>query len=395
MASWAFPWVSVWLFANAHPAFSAEAERTKPSLGKSPVVLQAPGNESLRHEIQRAIDRGFSWLTANQNSNGWWQTPDHPAVTGLALMALNGDPMDRYRARENPELKRAYAFVLNHVKPNGSICVTNLPTYNTAICLMALLVARDSQYDAIIRQARNFLAGVQHDFGEKGKLDTPFDGGFGYGLSSDKVSDMSNTLLALEAMYHSKRLTIDQPGSNGGDLDWKAAIHFLQSCQNLASHNKEAWVSTDPKDRGGFVYHAGRSNAGGVTNATTGHVALRSYGSISYAGLLSYIYADLKHDDPRVQAVTDWLKTNYTLDENPGMGQAGLFYYFHTMTKALTASGAGPANWRQELALKLIQLQQRDGSWANENARWWEKEPVLVTCYALLSLEMLWHGLGA
>jgi squalene-hopene/tetraprenyl-beta-curcumene cyclase len=61
----------------------------------------------------------------------------------------------------------------------------------------------------------------------------------------------------------------------------------------------------------------------------------------------------------------------------------------------LELAKAGHANWRQDLALKLIQLQQRDGSWSNENARWWEKEPALATCYVLLSLEMLWRGLGA
>ena len=84
------------------------------------------------------------------------------------------------------------------------------------------------------------------------------------------------------------------------------------------------------------------------------------------------------------------------------MGKAGLFFYFHTMTKALSTSGmgdlelanTGDANWQHALALKLMQLQQRDGSWVNDNARWWEKEPALVTSYALLSLEMLWRGLG-
>ena len=98
----------------------------------------------------------------------------------------------------------------------------------------------------------------------------------------------------------------------------------------------------------------------------------------------------------------EWLKNNYTLDENPGMGSAGLFFYFHTMTKALTASGssdvemikAGHPHWRQDLALKLINLQKPDGSWMNDNARWWEKEPALATSYMLLSLEMLWRGLG-
>ena len=66
-------------------------------------------------------------------------------------------------------------------------------------------------------------------------------------------------------------------------------------------------------------------------------IPLRSHGSISYAGLKSYIYADLKQDDPRVKAVIDWLGRHYTLDENPGMGKQGLYYYLHLMTKALTS----------------------------------------------------------
>lgn len=375
------------------PAFSKD--QTK-------ISLATQDNESLRHEIQRAIDRGLTWLKDNQNSNGWWQTPDHPAVTALALSAFENDPMERYRGKEPAHLKDAYAFLLKHARPDGSICVTNLPTYNTALSMMALMAARNPQYDPIIRKGRTFLAGVQRDFGEKGKLDSPFDGGFGYGLPSDKVSDMSNTLLALEAMYYSKQLSKDNANAEEQDLNWKAAIHFLQSCQNLPSHNQEPWVSNDPKDVGGFVYHAGRSNAGSVTNATTGRVALRSYGSISYAGLLSYIYADLQRDDPRVNAVLEWLKNNYTLEENPGMGQAGLYYYYHTLTKALTVaeiqkmnfSAGKQANWRSDLALRLIQLQQKDGSWLNENARWWEKEPALVTAYAILSLEMIWRGLA-
>jgi squalene-hopene/tetraprenyl-beta-curcumene cyclase len=394
--------VTAALLALAIPCRAAEAGQAKPLRSTTPSLLRAPDNQSLRNEIQHSIDRGLAWLTANQNSNGWWQTSDHPAVTGLALMAFNGDPMDRYRGKEPAHLKRAYSFILSQAKPDGSICLTNLPTYNTAISMMALLSANNPQHDSILRKARTFLISVQHDFGEKGKLDSPFDGGFGYGLPSDKVSDMSNTLLALEAMYYSKRLVTDESVAGAKDLNWKAAIHFLESCQNLPSHNKEPWASDDPANRGGFIYHSGRSNAGGETNTVTGRITLRSYGSISYAGLLSYIYADLRRDDPRVKAVFDWLKDNYTLEENPGMGKAGLFYYYHTMTKALQVSGIGDlemanskrVNWRHDLALKLIQLQQRDGSWANENARWWEKEPALATSYALLSLEMLWHGLG-
>jgi len=160
-------------------------------------------------------------------------------------------------------------------------------------------------------------------------------------------------------------------------------------------------VSDAPADRGGFVYYPGQSMAGGETNAATGRVALRSYASMSYAGLLSYIYAQLKRDDPRVIAVYDWLRRNYTLDENPGMGPQGKFYYYHTMTKALTSYGVDElelangqkVNWRKDLAMKLINLQGRDGSWINEDhGRWWEKEPALVTSFAVLALEMIYRG---
>ena len=118
---------------------------------------------------------------------------------------------------------------------------------------------------------------------------------------------------------------------------------------------------------------------------------------MTYAGLLSYIFADLKRDDERVLAAYNWLKDNYTLEENPGVGQQGLYYYYHTMAKALTVYGddilvtsAGKKiDWRKALTVKLIQNQREDGSWINPTARWWENDPVLVSAYSLISLNMV------
>ena len=205
----------------------------------------------------------------------------------------------------------------------------------------------------------------------------------------------------MQALHHSRHLIADQGGQAGNDLNWQAAIHFLECCQNSPARNSQNWVSSDVQDRDGFVYYPGRSMAGGETNATTGKIALRSYGSISYAGLLSFIYADLKKEDPRVKGVLEWLSIHYTLDENPGMGQQGLYYYLHLLAKGLTAAGVDEvplatgksAPWRRDLALRLMSLQTRDGSWANANPRWWEKDPVLVSCYAMLALETVWRGL--
>ncbi len=43
--------------------------------------------------------------------------------------------------------------------------------------------------------------------------------------------------------------------------------------------------------------------------------------------------------------------------------------------------------------MRLINLQQRDGSWANTNGRWWEKDPNLVTAYAIQSLDIIHRGI--
>jgi squalene-hopene/tetraprenyl-beta-curcumene cyclase len=105
----------------------------------------------------------------------------------------------------------------------------------------------------------------------------------------------------------------------------------------------------------------------------------------------------LTKEDPRVVAVKDWLWSNYTIEENPGMGQQGYFYYLHLLTKALTASGedrlklanGAEVLWRDQVAVRLLKLQKADGSWVNPEPRWWEADPVLVTCYAVMTLEML------
>jgi hypothetical protein len=48
--------------------------------GQSSVALPQP-DISYRNEVQLAIDHGLLWLQTNQNSNGWWSTPEHPALT--------------------------------------------------------------------------------------------------------------------------------------------------------------------------------------------------------------------------------------------------------------------------------------------------------------------------
>lgn len=115
---------------------------------------------------------------------------------------------------------------------------------------------------------------------------------------------------------------------------------------------------------------------------------------MTYAGLKSMIYAGLKKDDPRIAAATQWIRKNYTLKENPGMGQQGLFYYFQTLARTMNvlevqqfedASGKSH-NWKADLTARLKELQQPNGSSTNPADRWYEGDPNLVTAYCLIAL---------
>ncbi|MGZ8901128.1 MAG: cycloartenol synthase, partial [Limisphaerales bacterium] len=183
-------------------------------------------NPTLKNEVDRAVERGADWFVKNQQEKGHWSTTDHPAITALALCALQGksvlDPDEKSAA------KKGYAFLLQNVHDDGTIHGgKGLVNYNTSIGLLALVSAREDRYKPQILAARKYLVGTQIDLGEKGKLDTRFDGGVGYG-SKYEHSDMANTLQALEALYYSKQFTADS--LNTQNLDWKAAIHFLQNC---------------------------------------------------------------------------------------------------------------------------------------------------------------------
>jgi squalene-hopene/tetraprenyl-beta-curcumene cyclase len=83
------------------------------------------------------------------------------------------------------------------------------------------------------------------------------------------------------------------------------------------------------------------------------------------------------------------------------MKRAGLYYYYHLMAKGLTAAGVNElqlpdgkkANWRQDVAQKLINLQDKDGFWVNDTANWMEKNPILVTAYGVLTLDLIYRQL--
>ena len=367
----------------------------------APLQLQGQDQSeylSLRLEMERAIRKGNAFLKTQQEKEGFWAEKETPALTSLVLAAMMRDPGLDYTKAHPPHIEQGFDWLLKQQKDDGGIYVKGLATYNTSSAIMALLARGKEEDEPTILKAREFLINQQTDWGNKGTADNKYDGGIGYG-GTYAHSDMSNTYLAIEALYHSRQIAKDNKTGKQPELNWKAALNFVSRCQNVESTNDQV-TTVAKEDEGGFVYFPGDSKAG-ERKLADGRTALRSYGSMSYAGLLSLLYADLSPDDKRVKSVLRWLGDNYTLKENPGLGQQGLYYYYHAMTKSLVAAGidilerpdGSKVDWRKDLGRLLVSNQGKDGSWVNENSRWWENDDILVTSYVVLTLEQLYYSI--
>ncbi len=367
----------------------------------SALIAQTPSKYlSLQEEMKQAISRGNAWLATQQKPEGHWDDPQIPAFTALSLTAAVRDP-NIAQAKEKPAyINKGFDWLRAQQKEDGGIYNRGLSVYNTATSLTALASAQNEGYEAAMVRARKHLINNQWDTGEKGKVDGPNDGGIGYGSKNDR-SDMSNTYLAIEAIVASQKVIDDGKHGDQPDLDWGAAVEFLSSCQNLEETNKNDRASNDPKNKGGFFYGPNETKVDDNTPLANGKVPLRSYGSMSYVGLLSMLYAKLSPDDQRVKAVKEWLGGNYTLEENPGLGGQGIYYYYNAMAKALAATGddklkladGKEIDWRKELGEKLLTTQNADGSWKNTNGRWMESNPVLTTAYTVMALEAIYYSI--
>lgn len=337
-------------------------------------------NEINLQKLKTTQMKGINFLKNSQLDDGLWTTETVPGISALVTTALleSGVPAS------DPVVSKALKRLAEFVKKDGGIyyAKSNHRNYETCISIMAFSAAnQNGRYNTIIKNAEKFLRGLQWDEGEGiESSDTAF-GGAGYG--KHQRPDLSNTQYLIEALR--------KAGVKSDDPAIQKALVFVSRTQNLESEHNTTPFSSKVND-GGFYYTPA---AGGTSQAgKTPDGGLRSYGSMTYAGLKSMIYAGVDKGDKRVKAANEWIRRHYSLKENPGMGQMGLYYYFHTFAKALDTmqvkqfkdAEGRVHNWRAELINQLEKLQQGNGSWTNKAERWYEADPNLATAYALLAL---------
>lgn len=336
---------------------------------------QEPGGK----DIQAMIDKSVAFLKTRQNDDGSFA----PRLGGPGVTALVAAGLIRNGVSVNePVLAKALAYLEKQVQADGGIYSQRLANYTTCVALATFKEAnKGGKYDAIIANAGKFLKSLQQDPGDES--DTKF-GGVGY--DGKGRPDLSNTHFFVESLLAA--------GVSKDDPAVKNALKFISRCQNLPGETNDRPFAkkTTEDDKGGLVYNPTDADNDKSPNRTADG-GLRSAGTMTYAGLKSFLYAGLSRDDARVKAAVDWIARHYTLDANPGAGTSGLYYYYLLFAKAMDALGDdqfqakdGKKAWRSDLFNALKKRQNADGSWANDNRAFMENTPELATAYSLIAL---------
>jgi squalene-hopene/tetraprenyl-beta-curcumene cyclase len=329
-------------------------------------------------KLMEALAKGEAYLKQQQTPEGIWEK--HPGITAVAAVAVINQP-GKQKAAQVASLTKTLDYLAGLAKPNGGIYDSTIPHYITAVSASALAAGGRPQDRAVMQRAGRYLAENMLDEGEGVNKNEFWYGGMGYG-GTTRADGRRADIISLEYALRAMRDT-ELPEN---DAAWQKALTFLQRTQNNSETNDQKWAAND----GGFVYYPGFSyhTEGGT----------RSYGSVSYTGLLSYSWARVKKDDARVKAVNKWISDNYTVDENPGMGQKTVYYYYMVFAKALQAMGNATItdsrgrthNWREDLGRKLLSLQNAEGYWVNDkDSAEMQNNKVLVTAFTMQAIQAI------
>ncbi len=358
--------------------------------------------------VDRALGRALRSMIAAQSSDGAWRSSTYGVFkdglsltpTVLKAVAFGPDVEGSATAR-----RRAAEYLIARVRSDGSIDGGQFgmiyPVYSASAAVIALtfLNIPESRLarDAWLRELRRRQLNEDLGWGP----DDPAYGGWGYSIeppSRDDAdsspgrhidADISSTLFAVGAL----RIA----GSSAEDPAIRAALTFVERCQNVAADDRAA----DPQyDDGGFFFTTTdpvRNKAGVAGKDRHGRTRYHSYGSATADGLRALMRCGLDKDHPRVVAARTWIERHFSASSNPGTFEparegdrdATYFYYawsvahaFRSLGVAESRSDGRTTTWAEALAAELIRRQRDDGTWSNRFTASKEDDPLVATPFA-------------
>ncbi|MBI2191019.1 MAG: terpene cyclase/mutase family protein [Planctomycetes bacterium] len=394
---------------------SAEGTDARPASQRYPT----PSTEARSEMVKKAA----AFLVKGQNDNGSFGLGKEVGVTAIVLNALLVSDA-AFSDPGNAVSQKALTFLLDNVQPNGRISDPGgkYDNYKTSASVVALSALGEKDYAALIQAAadaghlsrdklaelsreRVFSGAQKYLTSQQANESSGFErhksveyGGQDYG--GGRMPDVSNSQFALDALY--------TMGLRKGHSYFTRMEVFLSRSQNLKSVNDLSDEAKFPdlknfevQDDGGFSYAPALSKSEVDVNERGKKIA-KSYASMTAAGLKCLLQIGAGPEDTRVKGALGWLARHYTLETNEGLdtpgkpekGYQALYYYYWTLARALALLGrptlkladGTEIEWAGELAGKLKSLQRGDGSWKNEQSRWEESDPYLVTGYCLVAL---------
>lgn len=327
----------------------------------APAPLPGTLDESTFNEMRYAMRRGVDYLLSQQRRNGTW-AGGHPGVTAVCTIALLRSPQ-----RDTPPVRNAVAKALPQIRefaekaPNSKRHDSS-HIYSICVSLIALQVIGAPKDQPTMLKLRAWLRQFLIQSMGSGQLRYP---------GGQIMPDISNLHWAMEALKLTDALG---PAAQVKKI-WPRAERFITRCQ-VQNYSPDA--------NGGFTYSP---------NTPKNRKPL-IWGSLTYAGIRSLLFAGVKPTDRRIKQALAWTRRHNTVKENPGLFAGGYFYYLYLFSSAhlLLEQGSVPElepNWRLAIATRLLSIQKSKGQWANTSRLWLEGYPSLCTAYALLNLELI------
>jgi Domain of unknown function (DUF4159) len=322
-------------------------------LAPSGSLAQQPANRPIdAAQVLSTIERGVAYLKREQLPRGRWNemTGYDGGVTALCTLAL----LNAGVGVDDPTVKNALEYLRGLELDK---------TYTVSLQTMVLAAAEPKKDMALIGRNVRWLEEHQiKDGPRKGSWSYPGPGG-----------DNSNAQFAVLALYDAQRV-----GAKVSRATWELAADYWRRTQN----EDGSWGYV-PGDTG-----TGSMTTAGIGGLATSAAALESGDAAVENG--SVICCRPHEDDHNLDLAINWLGQRFSVTRNPraGGGQSALYYYLYGLERAgrLTARRfIGEHDWYREGAEFLVNDQDSlshywQGTWHAE------RDPRISTAMALLFL---------
>lgn len=322
-----------------------------------------------REAVDRAIERACDWIRTRQREDGSFECSSSEvcpvAVGALALWALASASE---READLDAAARASRFLLLHAQPDGGVydAARGLHVYTSGVAARALeaFAARRPSEEIDLAWRRAALFAYREGIPESAADESPEAG-----LGSAAGGEEARRILDSRA---------DLSEEQRRALEFLARARGEGTPRALLRTRRPDWAPPDA-----------------------------SIGDFTYEDVLPIVYRELSPEQQLALRARNAIRASYTLQRNPDLtrrfgptgfqqGQQGIYYYYLLVTRTLSTFGSPVLelqsgerrDWVRELSARLLSLQLEDGRWENGADRWWESEPLVVTAYSVLALDL-------